>query len=109
MRLRHGWMVNSPLQVSSDVHYVNNIVVKEFESSKEIILPQQNLNMFELDFNDHAVSTDMPSLSKEDQAFLKTAHENINLVNGHYELPLPFRETEVMLPNNKEQAIKRAN
>lgn len=31
------------------------------------------------------------------------------VVDGHYQVPLPFRCDDVTVPNNKEQAIKRAN
>ena len=31
------------------------------------------------------------------------------VVNGHYQTPLPFRHNDVIMPNNKEQAARRAN
>ena len=33
----------------------------------------------------------------------------LKVVDGHYQVPLPFRCDDVTIPNNKEQAIKRAN
>ena len=48
------------------------------------------------------------SLSKEDEMFLNVMKNNIRLDDdGHYILPLPFRETNLNLPNNKLQALKR--
>ena len=112
MRLRHGWTVNGPLQLDlhpSKVCNTNTITVKELESIKEVMTPKSVLEMFELDFNDHVASCDTLSLSKEDKKFLEIASQGIRLTDGHYELPLPFRDPEVMLPNNREQAVKRAN
>ena len=39
--------------------------------------------------------------------FLTKANESIGYHDGHYVLPLPFRESNVMMPN-KDQAAKRA-
>ena len=35
-------------------------------------------------------------------------NEEAKLVNGHYELPLPLRDPNFNLPNNKQQAVQRA-
>lgn len=111
MRLRHGWTVNGPLQVdlqSSSFFNSNRITVKEVESIKEVMTPQSVLTMFELDFNDRSKNSDSYGLSQEDKAFLETVSQGIQHVNGHYELPLPFRNPDVSLPNNRHQAVKRA-
>ena len=47
-------------------------------------------------------------ISREDTKFLET------LVTGkkngnHYEVPLPFKDTDVKLPNNINQAVTRTN
>ena len=34
--------------------------------------------------------------------------DGIKHTGGHYEKPLPFRQSEVKLPNNRQQAFKRA-
>jgi hypothetical protein len=31
------------------------------------------------------------------------------LVEGHYECPLPFRDQSIAMPNNRVQAVQRAN
>ena len=36
------------------------------------------------------------------------AERETKVVNGHYQIPLPFRDNDVFMPNNKEQATKRA-
>ena len=45
---------------------------------------------------------------KEDNKFLTIMNSEGNIVEGHYELPLPFRNHEVRMPNNKTQAVHRA-
>jgi hypothetical protein len=109
--LRHGWTVNGPQQISLDSNVItcNRIVVQELESATEIISPEAVLRMFELDFNDRpGMTPDERSHSQEDKRFLAKANEGINLKDGHYEIPLPFRNSDVVMPNNREQAVKRA-
>ena len=115
LRLHHGWTVSGPLQVETDQSCstitVNRITVREVEFNKEIIAPKSLLSMFEMDFNDHTVSKvpDERGYSQEDRKFLDMAEKGVRNVNGHYEIPLPFRAQDITMPNNKEQAIKRAN
>ena len=48
------------------------------------------------------------SLSQEDHQFLEitshTAHKNSQ---GNWEMPLPFRKSDVNIPNNRSQAVNR--
>ena len=48
------------------------------------------------------------SYSQEDGRFVIKVSDGIKHTGGHYEIPLPFRQTEVQLPNNRQQASKRA-
>ncbi|XP_057302738.1 uncharacterized protein LOC130636904 [Hydractinia symbiolongicarpus] len=48
-------------------------------------------------------------LSLQDRKFLKLMDENVKLVDGHYQLPLPFNDPMCVFPTNKSEAIKRAN
>ena len=114
LKLNHGWTVSGPLQVTTETSTnkvtVNRIVVREMERIKEIVTPTSLLKMFELDFNEHT-SKNLPEdlgHSQEDRIFLKTVSNGIKLTSGHYQIPLPFRQSEVDLPNNREQAVKRA-
>ena len=48
------------------------------------------------------------SLSQDDKMFLDKVSKGIHLrSDGHYEIPLPFREDEITLPNNKKSAAYR--
>ena len=67
-------------------------------------------NVLLLDFNENA-SNNLPEelgLSQEDRRFLTKVTKGVRLTEGHYEIPLPFRQSEVDLPNNRQQAVKRA-
>ena len=45
--------------------------------------------------------------SQEDFLFLRKMEESIHMNNGHYEMPLPLRNGDVQLPNNRQLALKR--
>ena len=115
LRLRHGWTVSGPLHIQTDRDkdqiIVNRITVREVETQKEIIAPTSLLRMLQMDFNDHTVSKapDERGLSLKDRKFLSMVERETKVVDGHYQVPLPFRCNDVIVPNNKEQAIKRAN
>ena len=114
LQLKHGWTVSGPLHLTSEPFTnkvtVNRITVREIESVKEIITPKSLLKMFELDFSENA-SNNLPEElghSQEDRRFLTKVTKDIRLTEGHYEIRLPFRQSEVDLPNNRQQAVKRA-
>ena len=64
--------------------------------------------MYHTDFSETNLEDDNLDLSQEDKKFLKIMKEQSIKSDGHYELPLPFRNPNVYMPNNREQAIKRA-
>ena len=45
--------------------------------------------------------------SQEDVTFLDNAARDIQIVEGHYVLPLPFRQHDVRMSDNKHQVLKR--
>ena len=47
-------------------------------------------------------------MSIEDKRFLKLMDEEVKFFDGHYELPLPLKNPDVNVPNNRIQAVKRA-
>ena len=48
-------------------------------------------------------------LSIEDRQFLMIMKNGIRHMNGHYKVPLPFRDENPVLPCNRDYAIKRAH
>ena len=112
IQLRHGWTINGPIRVKiksdPDTITVNRITIREVKCVKEILTPNSLLNMLEMNFNEHA-SLNEKAYSQEDLLFVEKAERDIRLVDGHYELPLPFRKECPNLPNNRQQALQRAN
>ena len=68
------------------------------------INPKDLLNVFEQDFNDVRDST---TLSQDDKQFLKLANLRKQLPDGHYEIPMPFKESILELECNISMAEQR--
>ena len=114
VKLKHGWTVSGPLHIitesATNKVTVNRISVREAKNVKEIVTPKSLLQLFELDFSEKTSSNLPEDLghSHEDRRFLSKVSNDIRHVEGHYEIPLPFRQSEAKLPNNRQQAFKRA-
>ena len=63
-------------------------------------------NMYHLDFNENQGEND--AMSNEDHKFLEIMNSGVAFTDGHYQLPLPFRNSDVTMPINKVQAIRKA-
>ena len=62
--------------------------------------------MFELDFAER--ENEWHYQAREDRQLLRIVEEGIRHRDDmHYEIPLPFRESNVQLPNNRSQAVQR--
>ena len=73
---------------------------------KEKIDPEQVYKMFNLDFSE--VNVEKESLSYEEKIFLRKMDDGIVLrPDGHYQMPLPFKDTDQRLPNNRGMALHR--
>ena len=83
---------------SKTVHYCTKGRVKE-------LTPIEVNGLLEQDFSDRHVNR--PSLSIDDRKFLDILSKGIKKVEGHYEMPLPFKDSDPVLPNNKSLAIQR--
>lgn len=61
--------------------------------------------MFELDFSE--IGVDDLVLSQADQTFLTIVTQAIHhRKDSHYEIPLPFKDMDMNLPNNKAMALQ---
>ena len=49
----------------------------------------------------------MEEMSKDDKMFLAIVESGTKKVDEHYEVPLPCRDGNLQLPNNKDQPIRR--
>ena len=74
--------------------------------AKEILNLFQVREMLELDFSER--NDQEQALSQQDRRFLKIVTEGIHRrEDGRYEMPLPLKDPNVRLPNNKEMALYR--
>nr|XP_046184366.1 uncharacterized protein LOC124013855 [Oncorhynchus gorbuscha] len=73
---------------------------------REVITALDIIKTLESDFNESAAEEDL--ISQEDIRFLTKMKAGIRRKdNGHYEIPLPFKEERPNLPNNKTCAVHR--
>ena len=66
-------------------------------------------NMYELGFSERHTDTDL-EYSIEDKRFLALMDIKVKMVDGHYQVPIPFRNTIEKinsLPSNKDQVKRR--
>ncbi|XDV29292.1 hypothetical protein PO909_032429 [Leuciscus waleckii] len=68
-------------------------------------LEQLLISQYNQDFSEVA-SEEKTEMSVEDRRFLEIANEAV-LQDGHYYLKLPFRKTDVSMPNNRQVAEQR--
>ncbi|XP_068240026.1 uncharacterized protein [Palaemon carinicauda] len=117
--------------VVADIHGNNDVVLPKVFKQKDILvnhdqIPRllvsdvQHVNdsitvesirkYFELDFSERDLGSvpDERGLSFEDTKFVKRCQDDIEFRDGHFQLPMPFRDPNVNLPNNKKQAVSRA-
>ncbi|KAL2086463.1 hypothetical protein ACEWY4_017522 [Coilia grayii] len=95
-----GWVVNGPLRCaagSEESVTVNRISVASLE---KMLISQYNQDFYEV------ASEEKTEMSIEDKMFLEIANEAV-LENGHYSLRLPFRKSNVLMPNNRQIAEQR--
>ena len=70
-------------------------------------LEQQFKSYVSMDFNEN-LSDHRSAKSQEDNQFLEMAARSIEFKDGHYHLNLPFRNEDVVMPNNRNVAEHRA-
>ena len=94
-------------QEIGDIRRVDSKFVIDAQA-KEIINPYQVKEMFELDFSERNIGDQ--ALSQEDRRFLARVKESIrHRDDSHYEMPLPFKDPNTKLPNNRMMALHRLN
>ena len=54
-----------------------------------------------------SILDNIENISREDRMFLDTLEIGTKKNVTHYEVPLPFRNIGIQLPDNKNQAVKR--
>ncbi|XP_068250652.1 uncharacterized protein [Palaemon carinicauda] len=112
VRYLHGWTVNGPVhvKVSSNGVSCHRLLVSDVQHVTDCITVESIRKYFELDFSERDLGSvpDERGLSFEDTRFVKRCQDDIEFRDGHFQLPMPFRDRNVNLPNNKKQAVSRA-
>ena len=84
--------------------------VKVRDTSIEVSL----MKMYEHDFVEpllqhcaNKIGINYDKLSRNKRRFLDSMDQKAVKVDGHYELPLPMKDEDIRLPNNRAAAMKR--
>jgi hypothetical protein len=106
-KTRLGWVIWNLHRRSSNsglsVNRAHLSFIEQIEDDKRLErLFQQSMT---IDFPERMID-DRREDSVEDKMFRLKVEQSISLVNGHYQLALPFRDS-VRLPNNEVQALQR--
>ena len=97
-----GWTVYGPVGgPDSDGVHVNFV-----RSDHEEVLSNQLEHLYNAEFGDTLVDVEQ-SLSFEDRRAKQIMDESVALVNGHYQLKLPFQQSPPCLPDSLPEAKKR--
>ncbi|KAJ8349111.1 hypothetical protein SKAU_G00277000 [Synaphobranchus kaupii] len=100
-----GWVVNGPLSSCPATEESGSRSVTanriSMEKLKDMLVQQYNQDFPE---KDHEEKKEM---SCEDKRFVDLATSSVMLKNKHYHLPLPFRDKNVVMPNNRKMAVQR--
>jgi hypothetical protein len=103
-----GWIPWNIVRTgSNNVHTVNRADVMAIEQLHEIKdLNKLYVQSVNLDFPERNID-DRKEPSPEDNQFMTKMIKSQKIVNGHYELCLPFRDDNPSLPDNKFMALQR--
>ena len=80
---------------------------------KDISLEEMFQKMHQNDFvekeviNINGLLENMVRISMDDKVFLKTVEESVSKSGNHYVVPLPFKKENLIIPNNRKQAMQR--
>ena len=61
----------------------------------------------EVNLSTRGILGDKEEMSKDDKMFLAIVEKETKKFDDHYEIPLPYRDGNLQLPKNKEQAIRK--
>ena len=125
-RTRMGWCIVGPIDkgsVSRDIHSNRTGITEVIQgqdittgkpmshtfatasSVQDMYVTNMLKEMFIMDFTEPA--SEKEGMSAEDRKFIQIMDDNVSKKNCQYELPLPFRNADVHLPNNRVQALRR--
>lgn len=91
-------------EVSNPVQDSHNYVQFSLRTKVKELISSDILKLMEQDLVDPMLNS---AYSQEDKRFLSILEEGIKFKDGHYELPLPFRDGSPSVSNNKSIALRR--
>ena len=104
---KHGWTVNGPVKISYHGQggvSCHRVMFQEMESLKEC---QTISQMFSWTSENKEKWPGQKGYSIEDRQFTDIVKKSCHMEGGHHQLPLPFREEQPHVPNNRNQALHR--
>lgn len=103
VKTKFGWTLNGPLDRSNRSKYC---FFMNATSSSDEILSNQLKHYFNQDFNE-SLADDGKMMSVQDKRALEIFEESAQLVNGHYQIAIPWKQGQPCMPNNRRIAEQR--
>ncbi|XP_077973262.1 uncharacterized protein LOC144428217 [Styela clava] len=101
-----GWSLVGPAFNKASRNESFHVQVNLAEVKRED--QRQIREMWETDFK-YISLTPTPTLSREDKYALQLMEDNIKMVDGHYQSPLPWKPGCPEFPNNLDTVMRRTN
>ena len=104
VRTLFGWSLNGPAQTpsgSTTSFFVSTIVTPALNSE---VLTEQVERWWCIE--NEGLSPSKPAPSVEDMRVVKYWDDECCLIDGHFQIPIPFKQG-VSFPNNRQQALQR--
>ena len=103
VKTKFGWTLNGPMgRISAKGKHCYKLNV----SYNDDDLSEQLRQYFNRDFNE-SIADEQKMMSLEDRRALSVFQESAQIVDGHYQIAIPWRNPEVCLPNNRPMAEHR--
>ena len=122
-----GWCIVRPIQNNGHQNSLkcSRVAVKDVSTgklsrhyflienaSKDMSIEQMFEQKFYSDFTEKGaqigkIDGNLEQLSKNDKRFLEILDAGTRKNGNHYEVPLPFKQKGIKIPNNRSQALKR--
>ena len=105
MRTALGWTLNGPISeglppVRAACNYVHA------DDQPDVRLEAQVQHFWKLD-TAHALAGSQPRMSVDDKKAIDVWDQTLTVVDGHYQMDIPFKVCPLVLPNNRSLAEKR--
>ena len=105
-----GWCVSGPMMPDQPSTHssilCHRILARECRPQViDIGLKEMMLRMYDHDFSE--LKSNPSCMSQEDKRFMTMLQSESKFIDGHYEVPLPFRHEDVTMPSNRNQAVQR--